>query len=403
MSEKINKADEKMSLTHTLEIPPETRSASANKSFSGSGGWRGYVAIFILVAVFAIAGLGASLFALYKQQGYNEALQQAAIMRAEKPVEKDVLKINALQNTVDAQSQELERQRKALGTLEGNQTKQQSALKEALDANNLSQAQLEQKLAQVQQSYLLPSSTLSQQMQQMYKQAVVLNLNFSKQAWQVLGSKTQTLLFLNQAKTMLMNVDQAGKWMPEMDSLIVQIKNLPSVEENFLRINAVQEGLLDLKILPPLSTISDERDHQITSTYKSDETGWRDALAQSWQQMKSLIQVQKIAPQDRVLLAQDGHIKLLSSLYNLLWQIKLGVINNNTKMIATLKQALIKTVEQYFVADDNAKKVINLISAVNEVPMAQIEQGVDRLISSLLVDKKVGETLPESPSKGDSI
>ena len=145
MSEKINRADEKMSLTHTLEIPPETRSASANKSFSGSGGWRGYVAIFILVAVFAIAGLGASLFALYKQQGYNEALQQAAIMRAEKPVEKDVLKINALQNTVDAQSQELERQRKALGTLEGNQTKQQSALKEALDANNLSQAQLESK------------------------------------------------------------------------------------------------------------------------------------------------------------------------------------------------------------------------------------------------------------------
>ena len=52
--------------------------------------------------------------------------------------------------------------------LKAKQVSQQNAVAEALKANQLNQVQLSQNVAQLKQSYLLPSSQLSQQIQKMY-------------------------------------------------------------------------------------------------------------------------------------------------------------------------------------------------------------------------------------------
>ncbi|WP_151193084.1 hypothetical protein [Cysteiniphilum sp. JM-1] len=348
--------------------------------------WRGYIAIVVVVFVFAVLGLAASMFALYKQQNYNQTLQKLESVVIT-PVKTDDTAAKLLQSKLDAQTVKLDNQAKMIDDLKAKQTSQQNVVSEALKANQLNQVQLSQNVAQLKQSYLLPSSELSQQIQQMHKQAVVINLQFAKQAWQVLGSKAQSLFFLNQAKTLLMNVDGAAKWMPALDALMTQINNEPSIDESLIKINNLQQLLSSLHIQSPLTLAKNNysgNNDLNEMNQQNQKNNWQDALSHSWQQMKSLIQVEKIKPQDQLLLSQHAQMKVLAGLYQLIWQLKLAVINNNSQMLAEVKAQFKQTLEQYFKADDSSKKMVTALAAINAVNVDVINSDIDALTNAIL-------------------
>ncbi|WP_440616234.1 hypothetical protein [Cysteiniphilum sp. 6C5] len=363
--------------------------------------WRGYIAIVIVVFVFAILGLAASMFVLYKQQSYNQTLQKLESVVAT-PVKTDDTAAKLLQSKLDAQTVKLDNQAKMIDALEAKQANQQNAVTEALKANQLNQVQLSQNVAQLKQSYLLPSSQLSQQIQQMHKQAVVINLQFAKQAWQVLGSKAQSLFFLNQSKALLMNVDGAAKWMPALDALITQINNEPSIDESLAKINNLQQLLLSLHIQPPLTLVKNNQSDKNDVNEINQKNTWQDALSHSWQQMKSLIQVEKMKPQDQLLLSQQAQMKVLASLYQLLWQLKLAVINNNSQMLTEVKTQFKQILGQYFKADDSSKKIIDVISKIHVINTDVINGDIDALTHAILKgDNLSSKDIPATETKGN--
>lgn len=363
--------------------------------------WRGYVAIVIVVFVFAVLGLAASMFALYKQQSYNQTLQKLESV-VTKPVKTDNTAAKLLQSKLDAQTVKLDNQAKMIDDLKAKQTSQQSTVTEALKANQLNQVQLSQNVAQLKQSYLLPSSELSQQIQQIHKQAVAINLQFAKQAWQVLGSKAQSLFFLNQAKTLLMNVDGAAKWMPALDALMTQINNEPSIDESLAKINKLQQLLLSLHIRSPLTLVKNNHSDNNEVNDMNQENNWQSALSHSWQQMKSLIQVEKIKPQDQLLLSQHAQMKVLAGLYQLIWQLKLAVVNNNAQMLSEVKAQFKQTLEQYFKADDSSKKMMTVLAAIKAVNTDAINSDIDALTHAILKgDSLSGKDIPTTQTKGN--
>ncbi|WP_440682804.1 hypothetical protein [Cysteiniphilum halobium] len=345
--------------------------------------WRGYIAIVIVVFIFAILGLAASIFALYKQQSYNKTLQKLESVAA-KPIKTDSTSTKMLQSKLDAQAAKLDDQAKMITDLKAKQASQQNEVSEALKANQLNQVQLSQNMAQLKQSYLLPSSELSQQIQQMHKQAVVINLQFAKQAWQVLGSKAQSLFFLNQAKALLMNVDGAAKWMPALEALITQTANEPSINESLVKINKLQQLLLSLHIQPPLTLAKNNQSNKNDVREINQKNNWQDALLHAWQQVKSLIQVEKVKPQDQLLLSQHAQMKVLAELYQLLWQLKLAVINNNAQMLTEVKMQFKQTIDQYFKVDDSSRKIMDVVAAINVVNINAITTNIDALTNAIL-------------------
>lgn len=365
--------------------------------------WRGYIALVVVVFVFAILGLAASMFALYKQQSYNQTLQKLESI-ATAPVKTDDTAAKLLQSKLDIQASKLDDQAKTIADLKTKQTSQQSEVSEALKANQLNQVQLAQNVAQLKQSYLLPSSELSQQIQQMHKQAVVINLQFAKQAWQVLGSKAQSLFFLNQAKALLMNVDGAAKWMPAIDALITQINNEPSIDGNLLKVNNLQQLLLSLNIQPPLIlNHKNQLDNNDVREAKQ-RVNWQDALSHSWQQIKSLIQIEKIKPQDQLLLSQHAQMKVLAGLYQLIWQLKLGVINHNAQMLIEVKKQFKQTINQYFIIDDSSKKVLAVVATIEVVNVDAINTNIDALTNAILKGSDSSfEDLPKAQSEGERV
>ncbi|WP_440993523.1 hypothetical protein [Cysteiniphilum litorale] len=369
--------------------------------------WRGYIAIVIVVFIFAVLGLAASMFALYKQQSYNQTLQKLESV-VTTPVKTDDTAAKLLQSKLDAQTVKLDNQAKMIDELTAKQVSQQNKaneVTEALKANQLNQVQLSQSVAQLKQSYLLPSSELSQQIQQMHKQAVVINLQFAKQAWQVLGSKAQSLFFLNQAKALLMNVDGAAKWMPALDALMTQINNEPSIDESLIKINNLQQLLSSLHIQSPLTLAKNNysgNNDLNEMNQQNQKNNWQDALSHSWQQMKSLIQVEKIKPQDQLLLSQHAQMKGLAGLYQLIWQLKLAVINNNAQMLTDVKAQFKQTLEQYFKADDSSKKMMTALAAINAVNVDVINSDIDALTNAILKGGSLSpEGIPATQTKGN--
>lgn len=363
--------------------------------------WRGYIAIVVVVFIFAVLGLAASMFALYKQQSYNQTLQKLESV-VTTPVKTDNTAAKLLQSKLDAQTVKLDNQAKMIDELKAKQVSQQNEVTEALKANQLNQVQLSQNVAQLKQSYLLPSSELSQQIQQMHKQAVVINLQFAKQAWQVLGSKAQSLFFLNQAKTLLMNVDGAAKWMPALDAFMTQINNEPSIDESLTKINNLQQLLLSLHIQSPLTLAKNNQPDNSNVNEANQKNNWQDALSHSWQQMKSLIQVEKIKPQDQLLLSQHAQMKVLAGLYQLIWQLKLAVINNNVQMLTEVKAQFKQTLEQYFKADNSSKKMMTILATINVVNTDAINSDIDALTDAILKgDSLSDKDIPAIQTKGN--
>lgn len=363
--------------------------------------WRGYIAIVIVVFIFAILGLAASMFVLYKQQSYNRTLQKLESV-VKTPVKADNTAAKLLQSRLDAQTVKIDNQAKMIDDLKAKQVSQQNAVTEAIKANQLNQVQLSQNVAQLKQSYLLPSSELSQQIQQMHKQAVVINLQFAKQAWQVLGSKAQSLFFLNQAKALLMNIDGAAKWMPALDALITQINNEPSIDESLVKINNLQRLLLSLHIQPPLTLAKNNQSDSNDVNETNPKSNWQDALSHSWQQMKSLIQVEKLKPQDQLLLSQHAQMKVLTGLYQLIWQLKIAVINNNAQMLTEVKKQFEQTLEQYFKSDGSSKKIIDIITKINVINANVINSDIDALTNTILKGSNVAsKDIPATETKGN--
>ncbi|MDA0910279.1 MAG: hypothetical protein O2809_01790 [Proteobacteria bacterium] len=363
--------------------------------------WRGYIAIVVVVFIFAVLGLAASMFALYNQQSYNQTLQKLESV-VTTPVKTDNIAAKLLQSKLDAQTVKLDNQAKMIDELKAKQVSQQNEVTEALKANQLNQVQLSQNVAQLKQSYLLPSSELSQQIQQMHKQAVVINLQFAKQAWQVLGSKAQSLFFLNQAKTLLMNVDGAAKWMPALDAFMTQINNEPSIDESLTKINNLQQLLLSLHIQSPLTLAKNNQPDNSNVNEANQKNNWQDALSHSWQQMKSLIQVEKIKPQDQLLLSQNAQMKVLAGLYQLIWQLKLAVINNNVQMLTEVKAQFKQTLEQYFKADNSSKKMMTILATINVVNTDAINSDIDALTDAILKgDSLSDKDIPAIQTKGN--
>ncbi|WP_116963621.1 hypothetical protein [Fastidiosibacter lacustris] len=357
---------------------PDVSKLIKDKLYRSSG--RGYTFIVLLAIGIALCGLGVGLFALYKQQSYNAVLQEFVSVE-QMPTKIDDSVVKALQNKLNTQDMLMNKQQDALTVLQAQQTKQKSEIDNALKANDLNQVELAQKLSQLQQSYLLPTTELSKQIQLMRKQTLILNLAFAKQAWQVLGSTTQTLFFINQAKSILINIDQAGGWFPKLDAIATELQNSVSIEDNFIKISTLQALLLKLKSLPPIALDQTNKATAVVQSNAADES-WSKAIDVLWQQVKSLIQVQKLTNDNSVLLAQNAHFKILANLYELLLELKIALLNNDAPLLQTIKETLDKNILSYFADDQTRQAALALIAQIKVTP-AKINDEIDQLITSI--------------------
>ena len=118
--------------------------------------------------------------------------------------------------------------------------------------------------------------------------------------------------------------------------------------------------------------------------------------------MKSLIQVEKIKPQDQLLLSQHAQMKVLAGLYQLIWQLKLAVINNNAQMLTEVKAQFKQTLEQYFKADDSSKKMVTALAAINAVNTDTINSDIEALTNAILKgDNLSSKDIPATQTKGN--
>ena len=258
-----------------------------------------------------------------------------------------------------------------------NLSAQNREMKPYIDAQiagvNANQAQNNQRLMQLQQSYLQPSSVLMQELQQLYKTAAINNLTLARNAWQILGSKTKTGFFLDQAKSSVLRLNGGSRWLVDIKTLETTVMNASSVNENLTRLSDLNDKVAALKLKPPLHVNQSEHQEPRAET----------PLYYAWQQVKSLIRIHKISEADAVLATQSARLKVEDLLYQNLQSLRRAVLNENNQQFAKAKASLSQLVSIYFIPDQRQQNWLKQLKRLTLSADNSLTVQFNRLITAI--------------------
>ena len=374
---------------------PTDRQSKARKS---SGRFRGYGVILAVVVIVAIGGLGASLFALKRQQTYNMNLQ-ALLERQLPPTSNNDQKLKPqlqqLQQGLMQTQSGLKEQKQNMTKLQQELDQKDSHLSAQVKAVNSTQAQTEQKISQIQNSYLQPSSQLVQQIQMMHKQAAVLNLQFAKDVWNILGAKAQTLYFLNQAQKALLQVDQAGIDISAINAIKTAVGNAPSLGDSLHKLLILQTDLRDLQLKKPLSDQTNSAKQATESINNKplvqSSSDWQGMLKASWQELKDLVSVHQLSDAEKILNNQKSRIGIYVLLYLRLQQVQLALVNHSSHEFKQSKQQLLKDLQLYIENDQKSQKFKEQLQVLKLITDNQINERIDQVSKKILYSDTAGQ------------
>lgn len=128
----------------------------------------------------------------------------------------------------------------------------------------------------------------------------------------------------------------------------------------------------------------------------TEETGWRQALRQSWQELKSLIRITRIEENNIPLaLSREAQSQILRTLQLLSEQAQWAVLHGDPKIYSHSLQSLQSGIQQYF-ADDAVRQ--HLLEEIKQLEQQQVEITIPDISGSLNALSQAMLQMPQKTS-----
>ncbi|MFZ9034813.1 MAG: uroporphyrinogen-III C-methyltransferase [Francisellaceae bacterium] len=336
-----------------------------------------FVTLILAIIAIAIAGLS-----LYRWQNLKTTI-------AAKPVAVDFV-TSAQLNTVSAELKTLERElvtkteaqsqlEKQLNQLQ-RQVAENARLKQYIDERMVKaaadNAALKQQMGQIEHSYMLPTNQLVEQLELMHIQVAISDLGMAKEAFVLLRNKDKALYFIRAAKTEIRQIKNAGVLVAAIDQIEIKLENITSVALKVRTINDLSNTLSTLEMIDPLKV-------KKPTTPAVHSLGWQDSMTRSWQQLKSLVSVERLDQRDQELINTNNRLLIIEEIRLRLSQLKLALFNNLDAEFNDDKRELDGLVNRYFSDDQALKSWKAKLAGLNLDKQKSTVDAIDQLITQL--------------------
>lgn len=339
----------------------------------------GILRLMLTIAVlFSVIAMAVAGFAIYSLQPFTNKATDIE----DRPNNMALLPelqhhISVLQVLTQKQSAQLNQHVAQLDDLSTQDTVLKNYIDQQIAGISANQAEIRQRLLQFGQSYLEPSTALAQQIQLMHKQVVINNLNFAKNAWGVLGNRSQALFFINQANAALLKLDHGGTWLEKLYAIKIAIENSPSLVQRLRQIMQLNKTLDQLQLLPPITASATEASKHAASH------NWQDVLGDSWAYIKSLINIVKISDTDKRLTDEHRRIEIRGLILLELSELQLAVINQLPESFKQTQSQIETLIQSYFIHNQDYQAWVNLLHAITLPKILDVDALINTIIHNI--------------------
>lgn len=333
----------------------------------------------MMALLFSMIAIGAAGFSIYRLHNFVSTLPESENY-VNNHAEVDDLQqhIAQLEASVEKQSVQLNQYIKQLENLSTQEKSLKHYIDQQISGVNANQAEIRQRMVQFSQSYLEPSTILAQQIQLMVKHVVINNLQFAKNAWEILGNRSYALFFLNQANAALLKLDHSGPWLDKIYAIKIAIEHGQSLLDSLHQIAELSSKLNQLELLPPLSTSKPQR-----AVKHEPHNNWQIALYESWEYIQSLISVHKISDVDRVLIDAHRRADVRAVVFLELSELRLSLINQLPENFERTQSNIELLIKNYFINDQAYQTWVDLLHKITLPQTTDIEDLINQIIHNI--------------------